>query len=413
MTTAYSANIGRLEQDLRELERISKAARGVTRLAFTPAENRAHEYMREQMKSAGLKTRTDGAGNLYGSLNGNGSRIVIGSHLDSVPEGGNYDGALGVAMGLEAARIIKAAGEKISLEVVAFRAEESTRFHASCIGSKLVTGFLTPEEARQRRDNDNVSLYNAIVNSGFNPEQVVQWKKTDVRMYIEPHIEQGRVLLEAGTPIGIVTGIAAPVRYTITIMGKQDHSGATPMHMRKDALAAFSEMHTTLEALAIEAESKGGSIRATIGYVEVPAGSINKITGVARFPIDIRATNLHERGTFERGVLKQLELIAKNRGVSIIFGQEDERGTPVTLREEDYSILELAAQESGIPAPLLASGAGHDAQYVALAGIPTAMLFIQNTGGSHNPEESVDINNVAIATNVLIKAILELTKDEQ
>ncbi len=406
----YKVNPSKMQEDLYRLGMIGKSGRGVTRLAYTPAEDRAHEYIRERMERLGMAIRTDGAGNLYGTLNIRHRRTVIGSHLDSVPEGGNYDGTLGVVIGLEAARAIKEAGVKTSLEVVAFRAEESTRFHTSCIGSKLATGFLTPEEAARLIDKDKTSLYDAIKKSGFNPDNLEPWDKSGVKLYIEPHIEQGRVLLEAGAPIGIVTAIAAPVRYAITLIGKQDHSGATPMHMRKDALAAFSEMHTTLEALAIGAESKGGGIRATIGYVDVHAGSINKIAGTVVFPIDLRATELNERDTFEGNMRQQLSGIAKTRGISIIFGCDDERGTPVKLKEEDYSILELAAQGLGIRAPRLVSGAGHDAQYVALFGIPTAMLFVQSSGGSHNPDESADMANVETATNLLISAMMEANK---
>ncbi len=408
MTTQFNnlASAERIGSDLSELERIGKGeGRGVTRLAYTLAEDSAHDYIRRQMEAIGMATRTDGAGNLYGISNGgNGREIVVGSHLDSVTEGGNYDGALGIVIGIETARVLAQSGAGISLEIVAFRAEESARFGVGCLGSKLATGHLTPQQARAIVDRKGITLYDAIRNSGFDPDKVKTLDESPIKLYIEPHIEQGRVLETRNAPVGIVTGIAAPVRYSATIVGKDDHSGATPMGMRQDALAAFSEMNSALEQLAIEAENIGLPIRATIGYVTVEAGTINKVPGKVIFPVDIRAPILPDRNRFEDIVLEKFRKIAGRRGVMLKL-EETERGTPVMLNEEDYAVIVQAVKAAGVPEIRLPSGAGHDAQYVALLGVPTAMLFVRNSGGSHNPNESIKLEDAVVATNVLVNAV--------
>lgn len=404
---SFAVRDDRIREDLNKLNILGMVNRGVNRLAYTEAETDSHAYIRREMEVIGMKTRVDGAGNLYGILNPGGidrRKIVIGSHLDSVTEGGNYDGALGVVIGMELARILSSNGADISLEVVAFRAEEPARFGVGCLGSKLATGYLTAHEAIAIKDRKGTTLYDAIKHSGFNPDEIEIWEKNSIVLYIEPHIEQGSVLETEGMPIGVVTGIAAPIRYSVKLLGREDHSGATPMNMRNDALTAFSEMNLKLEQLAAGAEKQGLPIRATVGYVTVDAGTVNKVPGIVTFPVEIRAPDIGMRDRFENAVLESFSEIAERRGV-ILALEEMDRGVPVMLKKDDYAVIGQAAEKLSVPHIYLPSGAGHDAQYVALSGVPAAMLFIRNSGGSHNPKEDVKIEDAVTATKVLVVAI--------
>jgi len=405
--SVYSVNAGRIANDFRELARISKSQSGITRLAFTEPENQAHKYIKSQMEEFGMETRTDDAGNLYGSLNGSGGKkIIVGSHLDSVLEGGNYDGALGVVMGLEAARVLKSCGFKHPLEVVAFRSEESARFGVSHIGSKLVTGSISVEDIKQIKDREGISAYSAIRSSGFYPDRIKLWDKHTIRLYIEPHIEQGGVLLDTNTPLGIVTGIVGYARYFVTVEGQEAHSGATLMLQRKDALAGFSEMHLALEKLAKDYERKRHRITATIGYVNIKNGAITKVSGNVSFPIDIRGLDLKVMARFEKEILTQFKEIGKKRCLRLVI-EEKEKETPLLLNKDNYAIIAKAAKKLGVKSMELPSGAGHDAQDIALFGIPTAMLFVRNSGGSHNPKEGLNMKDVVTATEVLTESIVE------
>ncbi len=408
MTTAlgYRVDSARIMDTIERLARISEPGEGVTRLAYTAQEDSAHAFIREYMETIGLRTRVDAVGNLHGTLTrGYGRKLIVGSHLDSVPNGGKYDGTLGVAVGIEAARTLKDAGLRHSLEIAVFRAEESSRFNLSCIGSKLVTGHLSAEELREGRDKKGVSAYDAMTSLGLKPDSAKPWNKSSIDIYIEPHIEQADTLLDAGIPVGVVTGIRAPIRYMVTVTGKWGHSGATQMLGRRDAAAAAFEMGSEVERLANEYEENGCQTVATVPSLIVEGWAINKVTGMAVLPIDIRGDDAIDCSDLADTILKEFKRIALKRGVSIET-KITEKGTPAKLREQDYRIIEEAATSLGIRSLRMPSGAGHDAQYISLYGIPTAIIFVRNSGGSHNPAESVMEEDVEDATRVLVETIV-------
>lgn len=399
------ADIANVMGTLDALAGISEKGEGVTRLAYSKEENDAHVFLRKYMASLGMATRTDSAGNLYGTIKGfYTTRIIVGSHADSVPNGGRYDGTLGIAMGIEAARALKDAGLKHSLEIVVFRAEESSRFKLSSIGSKLVTGFLNAEELKERSDGKGISAYDAMTASGSNPKFAELWDKSSRGLYIEPHIEQADNLLDAGIPIGVVTVIRAPIRYMLKIEGRWAHSGATPMRDRKDANAGASEMTLAVERIAKEYERRGCETVATAAPPTAEGWAINKVTGEVQLPIDIRGAEEAECNDLAERILKECGQIAERRGLSL-SAKLTERGTPAKLREEDYSILEKAAESLGVRSRRMQSGAGHDAQYISLYGIPTIVMFVRNSGLSHNPYESVERDDIKTATELLIETI--------
>lgn len=384
---------------------------GITRLAYTENETKAHAYIASEAGKIGLKATTDSAGNSYVRL-GEGEKIIrFGSHLDSVNNGGNYDGAVGVIAGLEALRCLAQAKVRLNyaVELVVFRAEESTRFNMGCIASQIVTGKITEKEAKMLKDKDKISLHNAIKDCGFSPERFKKafWEKNKVEFFVEPHIEQARVLETEQTPIGIVSGIAAPVRFILSVEGVYDHSGATPMNMRRDAVAAASEMILLAEKVGKDAFNNSKSTVVTVGNINVPNGSINKIAGKCIFYLDIRDINKKDRDDAEKKIMADVKKIAEKRKVRIIV-QETQRSEPAILDEKVKALLAKAADSLGVRHRLLISGAAQDAQHISNYGIPTGMIFVPSKEGiSHSPEEFTEIKHIAIATKILINALIE------
>ncbi len=410
MTTQldYKVDTGRVMETIEQLSMITEPGNGngVTRLAYTKKGAEARNFIERKMKEAGLETRVDAAGNLYGTSNGHtGRELSIASHYDSVPNGGKYDGLLGIAMGIEASRSLIHMKLEHSIQVAALDGEESSRFGISCIGSKLLTGRITTKELKERKDTNGKSAYDAMTELGLKPDYVTQWDNSTIHFHIEPHIEQSDRLLKSGIAVGIVTGIRAPLRYKVTIKGEWAHSGATPMHERKDATQAAFEMGLAVESLANEYEKKGLPVVATVPSLIAEGWAINKVTGNVVIPIDIRGDYAVDCEDLAKMIFRKFKRIALRRGVSIEEARITEKGNHAKLREQDYWVIEEAARALGIGNMLMPSGAGHDAQYVALHGIPTTMLFIRNSGGSHNPKERVMEEDVGTATRLLIESI--------
>ena len=378
---------------------------GVNRVAYTSQENEAHDFVRTEVENLGLSVRVDSVGNLYAVLEGKSEKkIAFGSHLDSVPGGGNYDGGLGIVMSIEAMRQLRENSLQNSLELVVWRCEESARFNSGCLGSKLATGYLNFDEVKKLKDKDGVSLEEAMRASLTHSPESATWQKEDYVAYIEPHIEQGDVLARNGHAVGIVTGIRAPVRFKITVTGEGNHSGATPMSYRHDALVAASRMINSVYEVALSSEKNGSQTVATVGNIYVADGAVNKIPDYVELILDIRGTTVAARDRLETIILDDLLFHARRTGTKVKFS-EVERGTPAKLYERDIIIVEEAAKALGIPTIQLPSGAGHDAQYVWNTGIPTSMIFIRNYGGSHNPQERIDMEDAVIGTKLLVETI--------
>jgi len=404
--TKAKSNVKRRLEDLARIGRDPKG--GVTRLAYSQEENFAFDYIKRVGISYGLIAKEDPVGNLYLELPGSPSEdlVIIGSHLDTVPQGGMFDGTVGVICSLEIAKILSQAKLKRKLVIAAFRGEESSRFKISLIGSSIATGQLNPNML-EAKDSKGVKLKDAIRSCGFDPdrlrEAVLPLKK--IRAYLEYHIEQGPVLEAYGCPVGVVTAIAAPVRYKVSFSGEWAHSGATPMNLRKDALVAAADFVLTVRAIC----ARRGDVVGTVGDLQIPGGSINKVPGEVVLYLDVRGVDLSER---ERTVQEIFELTrkkAESYSVSMNFMKIEEK-FPQKLSNQIIKFLERACDLTNVEYLLMPSGASHDALSFSKVGVPTGMLFCQSKGGiSHSPREFSQLDHILAGARALLVATYMLT----
>lgn len=404
----------RLEENFRKLATIgAQVDGGITRLAFSDADWEARSFIIELMQQAGLAVRVDAFGNLIGRREGTDGAapvVMLGSHIDSVPNGGNFDGGLGVLAAIEVVQCLQEAGVQTRhpIEVVVFMAEESSRFGIATMGSKAFCGKLSLTQLEQLTDKQGMTLIEAMQQRGLEPEKVAAARYVgEIKAFFELHIEQGRVLENSGDQIGIVTGIAAPTRFKVVVTGQADHSGATPMNMRQDALTAAAEIILLVEKLAGQ-EAHNGTV-GTTGMVEAEPGVMNVIPGRVELGIDIRGIVASSKQQVVQELTAGLAEIENRRGVAIESRTiTDEK--PVEISREIVEFLHGIAKDGQYASRLMPSGAGHDAMH--LAGIaPTGMLFISCKGGvSHNPAEYASIEDITAGTQVMFRAVTKLAE---
>ena len=400
----------RLWRRLSELAEVGKReSGGVTRLSFTEEERAAKDLVASFMQEAGLAVREDSAGNLFGRREGgdpDAPAVLVGSHVDSVYEGGNFDGPLGVLAGIEVAQTMEEGGVETvrPVEVVAFTDEEGARFSFGMIGSRALAGTLSGEDL-QHEDEDGVSIAEAMRNYGLDPERISEAARPggSLAAYLELHIEQGRVLEKEALPVGIVTGIAAPVWRRLIFGGETGHAGTTPMEMRRDALAAAAEVATVVER---EASVTGTSV-GTVGQMSVEPGGINIIPGRVELSLDLRDIDEGTRDLVEDRILERARGVCEGRGV----GFETEvlqRMTPVSCSETVRGAVLAACEGLGLGTYDLASGAAHDGmQLVELC--PVGMIFVRSKAGvSHSPDEWSSKEDCTAGANVLYHATIDL-----
>lgn len=385
---------------------------GVTRLAFTPEEEELHKRVGSWLLELGAQVRRDPFGNLIGLFKGSDCSlpaIAIGSHLDSVPAGGNYDGIVGVVAGVAVVRAIHKHHIPVRhpLEVIAFVGEESSRFGVATLGSKVMTGMANYGYLLNLRDSDGITLKEALIRQGGKVDDLASASRTpsEFKAFLELHIEQGRVLEEAGTRIGIVTAIAAPTRWLIEIEGRADHSGSTPMHMRKDALAAAAELILEVERLG-RVESVYQTV-ATIGKLSLKPGVMNVIPGHVGLGLDVRGIDKASIKRTIKGIRSVLEDMCRRRGLRYKVHELSEE-QPLVLDEQMKDRLESLCKEMEVPYILMSSGAGHDAMNMARL-TSTGLIFIPCRNGiSHNPSEKARIDDIALGAELLLNAVLQL-----
>jgi allantoate deiminase len=375
------------------LARFSEEPGRLTRRFATPALAEARDVVDGWMRDAGLETRQDPLGNLFGRRPGGGDRaLMLGSHIDTVRDAGRYDGPLGVLVALACAERLRDTDLPFTLELAAFADEEGVRFGTGYLGSSVPAGRFD-EAWLERRDGDGVTLADAVRAWGGRPEDVAGSRRRPGELlgYMEVHIEQGPVLDEAGLPVGVVTGIAGQTRARVTFTGRAGHAGTTPMESRRDALAAAAEWIAAVEA---EARARDGLV-ATVGEIAAEPGASNVIPGRVVASLDARHV---EDATREEAVEALRRCVAKvgaARGVETAW--DELQSTPAVPCSPDLT-AHLAA--AGREVPRLASGAGHDAAMMA-AIAPVAMLFVRSPGGvSHHPDESVRPEDVDVAIDV-------------
>jgi allantoate deiminase len=400
----------RLWQRLMKLSEIGRQpSGGVTRLSFSPEERQAKDLVAGYMREAGLQVREDAVGNLIGRREGTeaGAPVVlVGSHLDSVVNGGHFDGPLGVLAGIEALQTMaeNEVETRHPIEVIAFTDEEGARFRFGMIGSRAVAGTLTRDHL-EARDADGVSIAEAMRQVGLDPDGIEKAARPagSVKAYLELHIEQGRVLEEADQAVGIVTGIAGPLWLKFRLTGESGHAGTTPMQMRRDALAAAAEVLWMIEAEA----SKHERTVATVGQLHVAPGGVNIIPGEVEFTLDLRDTDESVRDAAEARIREQAGEICRERGVQLVI-EELQRVPPVPCSDWVQSEIAQAAAEMGLSPMSLPSGAGHDG--MQLAGLcPIGMIFVRSRHGiSHQPQEWSSPEDCTAGANLLYRSLLRL-----
>lgn len=389
----------RVRERLAELALIGgEKGGGVTRLAYTEAEREAHRRYCTWARDTGARCEVDAAGNTVAVFREGAPYFLIGSHLDTVLHGGRYDGAAGVVAALEVAQAV---GElRRGVRAVAFAGEEGARFGRPTLGSSLAAGLLDERGLGKLRDADGKTLLAAAEEVGLDPAATPEWLGDDVACYFELHIEQGRQLEAGAARLGLVDAIAGSVRLHFEISGRADHSGATPMRMRADALAAASEL-----VLAVEGTGRRyRSTVATVGRIQVQPNNVTTIPGEVTLWVDLRDVDPDLQRRAARRVLDASAEIATRRGLRIAHDVLSEQ-PPIVLSAWPRAILYEECHARGLAYRVLSSGAGHDAAVVARRA-PSAMVFIPCVDGiSHSPREQASPEDIALAIEVLCSTL--------
>jgi allantoate deiminase len=409
----------RAQQMIDALAAISADTGRLTRLYLTPEHKQAAALVGRWMEEAGLSVRMDAAGTMRGALppgrpgrSGN-KTLLIGSHIDTVIDGGRFDGNLGVIVGLLAIETLKARGETLpfGIELLAFGDEEGVRFPVTLTSSGVAAGTFDLA-ALDQTDRSGVTLRDALIAFGGKPEALAAeaYQADAILGYLEVHIEQGPVLERTNAPLGVVTAIASQSRHRIRIKGEAGHAGTVPMPMRRDALVAASELIVGIEAIA--RKDRKNSLVATVGEIEALPGASNVIPAEVRLSLDVRAASDEARRDAVAAILSLARKTEAVRQVSLTFETVLEKPVAACGPRLMAAIQAGAAEVMGKPALELLSGAGHDGlSMVHLC--EYGMMFVRCRGGiSHNPAEFVTIDDMGAAVEGLVETILALARQE-
>lgn len=408
----WSALAARTMQRCDDLARDSEEENRLTRRFCTPALAAAHRRVQRWFEAASLHSRVDAAANLIGSSaepeksfkETGRKRLLLGSHLDTVPGAGRYDGILGVLIALAAVESLEGVELPFDLEVVGFSDEEGTRYRSPYLGSRAIAGTFDMS-LLTRPDQDGITLATALQIFGCDPNNLssAAYDPESILGFFESHIEQGPLLEAEENPIGLVTAFAGQTRMLCRFVGKTGHAGTVPMTMRNDAGLAASRFHVALNDYTLSVDG----LRATMGFLHFLPGASNVIPGRADFNIEIRHADDNVRSSSVEKIIEAGNAVAKESGTELeIIEREDQ---PAVLTDDRLcEALAASIQGAGHTVREMVSGAGHDS--VVMAGLtPTATLFLRNPGGvSHHPDEQVDVQDVAVAIEILARTICEL-----
>lgn len=410
MNPALQIDSQRIQTEIDELAAISEApSPAVTRVLFSDRDLEARDWMSAKCRDLGLQLRTDAVGNIFARWEGSEPdlpAIATGSHLDAIPNAGRYDGVVGVLGALEAFRALKASGftPRRSLELVVFTAEEPTRFGLGCLGSRLLSGKLTPEKAAELRDSDKISLPEWLERMDWGEPRLesVRLATNAYRAFVELHIEQGPLLEQEKVDLGVVEKIAAPSAFRLRLEGTGGHAGAVLMPDRRDALMGACEIALALEKAALASGSS--DTVATTGVIRAEPNAINSIPFRVLMEVDLRDTDLAARDRVWDRIRQESNEICLRRKLSLTF--ESINADPPALASSELveSILHHA-QESGLSARTMVSRAYHDSLFMAML-CPITMIFIPcRAGVSHRPDEYSSPAQIAAGILILAKAL--------
>lgn len=410
------ADKNRIQNWLEGIDRFnSTPGAGTTRILFTEPELASRAYIKEEMLKLGLQVQEDAIGNIFGVLEGSDPTLPAvwtGSHIDTVPHAGMFDGMAGIVSGMEALRLIRAAGvpHKRNLTVVVYTSEEPTRFGLSCLGSRAMAGALTLEDTKALLDEQGQSLYAVLGALGYDHSNFdsVRRSSQDVYAALELHIEQNSKLYKRKVPLGIVKGICAPTIFHAKVKSVQSHAGGTSMTDRHDAFAAASDVALALERLA--QESEGEYVTATIGKVDVEPNAVNIIPGSVAFSIDIRSIDMESKEILVKRLKQEVQNIQEKRGVKIELELQN-HDVPLRCDARIADLLRQSCREQNLPYLDLISGPYHDSLFVGRFA-PVAMLFVPSKDGiSHSKDEWTDFADIARGVDVLSDALIKLANE--
>ena len=413
MAAQVQPDLGLAESLFDGLSRATRRGRGIVRDSYGAGEQTAHDLVRSAAETIGLEISVDAIGNLTMTLPGrdrSAQHIIIGSHLDSVPQGGNYDGAAGVVAGLCALSGLKRAAviPPWDISVMGIRAEESAWFDAAYIGSAGAFGLLDPACLSIPRSDNGQSLEATLIERGFDPQAIRERRRlldpSQVRAYLELHIEQGPTLTAKGLPAAVVTGIRGCRRFrNARCLGKYAHSGAVNRPYRHDAVAATVALLHHLESVWLHQEEAGADLVVTAGelFTDPVMHGPSKIAGETHFVIDVRSVS---DATMDLVAAEARQAAARIGGAyRVAFDLGTTSCSPPAVMDTRLRarLMDLLDEPFEMP-----SGAGHDAAVFATQGIPTAMIFVRNDCGSHNPDEAMAMDDFAVGTDVLLRLLL-------
>jgi allantoate deiminase len=395
--------------ECRRIASMSEEPNRTTRRFLTLPVREVHALLRERMEAVGMTVSVDAAGNLRGLWqppNATGKRLILGSHIDTVPNAGAFDGVLGVTLALEYVEIAQELKLPLPIEIIAFSEEEGVRFGVPFLGSRAAAGRFDPALLKLK-DAEGVTFEAAIRAFGLDPGEIDK-AVIDAHAlgFLEIHIEQGPALEAEGFQVAAVTAIVGQSRHTLTWTGHTNHAGTTPMHLRRDALAGAAEWIVAVESLAQRVEG----LVATVGHVDVEPNAANVIAGAVRVSLDVRHADDAARKSAVDALLAQAEAIAQRRALDLQCARQMDQPA-VPMDERLTAFLADAIEAAGLPVKSMPSGAGHDAMVMA-ACVPTAMLFLRSPGGiSHHPDETVREEDVTAALEVCGKFLQRLAAE--
>ncbi|WP_422485616.1 M20 family metallo-hydrolase [Gudongella sp. DL1XJH-153] len=404
--------VERIKKDIEELAKFNSSNEGgLTRFSLTEEDKLARDYLKAQLSKLNVKVYEDNAGTLFARREGtdpDAPVIMIGSHFDSVKNGGNFDGPAGVVMALEIFRALEENNieTKYPIEFVAMIEEEGGRFGSGVFGSRAMAGLVDYDQLERNKDKDGISMAQAFRDFGFEPEKISETKRNreDVKAFIELHIEQGPILENEGKDVGIVDFIVGINEFKVEVNGRPDHAGTTPMDMRADPLSVASKVVANVDSYP--GPEKNGTV-ATVGVLEVKPGAANIVPAQVVFTVDIRSKDESSIKNVKKKILDELYRHTKDTDVTYTVTEMLDV-KPVKMNEEMVSLFKESGEEKGISYRNMISGAGHDAMVMA-AVTEVGLIFVPSKDGrSHCKEEWTDYDKLQKGIELIYDTILKL-----